>query len=176
VPVLVPRIELGDDVSADAIAASIEAALVRADLTEGEQPVALTFDLPGSDAHEALVRTLAEGLRTALPTTTSGAATLVLVVNQGIANRFVMPEQDFHVLKEQRPAIRLGTTLRDDLGVQCHVVAMESVHLSELDFVDVGQMMHPSEVVPVTVKSLLFAGGMDRRSVKQALIDAALKR
>ena len=37
-------------------------------------------------------------------------------------------------------------------------------------------MMHPSEVVPITVKSLLFAGGLDRRSVKQALIDAVLKR
>ena len=53
---------------------------------------------------------------------------------------------------------------------------MEGVHLSEFDFIDVGQVMHPSEVVPVTVKSLLFAGGLDRRSVKQALIDAALKR
>jgi hypothetical protein len=53
---------------------------------------------------------------------------------------------------------------------------MESVRLAEFDFIDVAQVLHPSEVVPVTVKSLLFAGGLDRRSVKQALIDAALKR
>jgi ethanolamine utilization protein EutA len=70
----------------------------------------------------------------------------------------------------------LGKLLKEELGVACDVVAMEGVHLSEYDFVDVGQVMHPSEVVPVTVKSLLFAGGLDRRSVKQALIDAALKR
>ena len=176
VPVLVPRIELEDDVSADAVATSIRDALTRADLAEGEQPIALTFGLPGSEAHESLVQSLVAGIRNALPTTTAGAAPLVVVVNQGVANRFVQPEQDFHVLKEQRPAVRLGTALRNEPGVACHVVAMESVHLSEFDFIDVGQLMHPSEVVPVTVKSLLFAGGMDRRSVKQALIDAALKR
>jgi ethanolamine utilization protein EutA len=176
VPVLVPRIDLTDDVAADAIAEAITAALARADLTEGEQPVALSFEIPGSDDHAPIVQSLAAGIQRALPTTTASTMPLVLVVNQGISNRFVMPEQDFHVLKEQRPAVRLGAALKDDLGVACQIVAMESVHLSELDFVDVGQMMHPSEVVPVTVKSLLFAGGMDRRSVKQALIDAALKR
>jgi ethanolamine utilization protein EutA len=176
VPVLVPRIELDDDVSADAVAASIRDALTRADLVEGEQPIALTFALPGSEAHEPAVRALAEGIRAALPTTTSGAAALALVVNQGISNTFVTPDQDFHVLKEQRPASRLGRLLKEGLGTACDVVAVEGVHLSEFDFVDVGRVMHPSEVVPMTVKSLLFAGGMDRRSVKQALIDAALKR
>ena len=176
VPVLVPRVELDDDVSADAVAASIRDALTRADLAEGEQPIALTFALPGSEAHEASVRALAEGIHAALPITMSGAASLVVVVNQGIANTFVTPDQDFHVFKEQRPASRLGRLLREELGAACEVIAVEGVHLSEFDFVDVGQVMHPSEVVPMTVKSLLFAGGMDRRSVKQALIDAALKR
>jgi ethanolamine utilization protein EutA len=180
VPVLIPRVELSDDVPArelaDAVAAAIRDALVRADLAEGEQGVALTFELPGGEAHEAVVQALAEGIRGALPRTTAGSAPLVLVVNQGVSNTFVMPDQDFHVLKEQRPAVRLGTTLREGLGLPGQVVAMESVRLSEFDFVDVGQMMHPSEVVPVTVKSLLFAGGLDRRSVKQALIDAVMKR
>src|SRR5262249_12248619 len=101
---------------------------------------------------------------------------LVLVVNQGVSNLFVMPDQDFHVMRSQRPAARLGTLLKSDLGALCDVVAMEGVHLSEFDFIDLGEMLHPSEVVPVTIKSLLFAGGLDRRSVKQALIDAALKR
>jgi ethanolamine utilization protein EutA (predicted chaperonin) len=110
----------------------------------------------------------------ALPATLSGAAALVIVVNQGTANRFVTPEQDFYVFKEQRPASRLGQLLREEMGAVCPLVAMEGVRLAEFDFIDVGRQMHPSEVVPVTVKSLLFAGGMDRRSVKQALIDAAL--
>jgi len=176
VPVLAPGFELGDTTPPEVIAASIRESLTRADLDEGAQPVALSFTVGGNDLPDALLRTLADGIRSALPITTSGSAPLVLVVNQGFANRFVMPNQDFHILKEQRPALRLGMLLKEDLGVACDVVAMESVHLSEFDFIDIAQMMHPSEVVPVTVKSLLFAGGMDRRSVKQALIDAALKR
>jgi len=175
VPVLVPGFELGDDTPPDAVAAAIRAALTRADLVDGEQPIALSFSVGQSDLPEPLLQTLAVGIRSALPTTTSGSAPLIVVVNQGVASRFVMPDQDFHLLKEQRPALRLGKLLKEDLRVGCDIVAMESVHLSEHDFVDVAQMMHPSEVVPVTVKSLLFAGGMDRRSVKQALIDAALK-
>jgi hypothetical protein len=53
---------------------------------------------------------------------------------------------------------------------------MEGIHVAEFDFIDIAQVVHPSEVVPVTIKSLLFAGGLDRRSVKQALHDAALRR
>jgi ethanolamine utilization protein EutA len=176
VPVLAPDIELDDELTVEAVAASIRDALTRADLTEGEHAIALTFDLPGDDAHEPLVQRLAEGIRDALSKMATGAAPLVVVVNQGVANRFVTPDQDYHVLREQRPAARLGRLLKDELEMACDVVAMEGVHLAEFDFVDVAQMLHPSEVVPVTVKSLLFAGGLDRRSVKQALIDAALKR
>ncbi|MGE3271630.1 MAG: ethanolamine ammonia-lyase reactivating factor EutA, partial [Chloroflexota bacterium] len=164
------------EVTADDIAASIQDALTRADITEGEQPIALTFEIPGKDANEPFVAAVADGIQAALPRTISGAASLVIVVNQGASNRFVTPDQDFHVLREQHPASRLGRRLKEDLGAACEIVAVEGVHLSEFDFIDVGQMMHPSEVIPVTVKSLLFAGGMDRRSVKQALIDAALGR
>ena len=176
VPVLTPGFELGDETPPGAIAASIRESLTRADLAEGAQPIALSFSVGSSDLPQALLQALAEAIRIALPTTTSGSAPLVVVVNQGVVNRFVMETTDFHLLKEQRPALRLGRLLREELGVACAVVAMEGVHVSEFDFIDVAQMMHPSEVVPVTVKSLLFAGGMDRRSVKQALIDAALKR
>jgi hypothetical protein len=56
------------------------------------------------------------------------------------------------------------------------VIALERVSVAEFDFLDVQPVVHPSEVVPVTVKSLLFAGGLDRRSVKSALMNAALKK
>jgi hypothetical protein len=44
--------------------------------------------------------------------------------------------------------------------------------VSEFDYVDIAPVMHPAEVVPVAVKSLLFAGGLDRRSVARALAQA----
>jgi ethanolamine utilization protein EutA len=175
VPVLLPRVELEGDVTAGAVAASIQAALTRADLTDGEQPVALSFSVPGADLDEALLQALAEGIRSALPSTAAGAANLVIVVNQGVSNLFVEPGTDFHVFKQQ-PAAHLGRLLREELGVACEIVAMEGIHVAEFDFIDIAQVVHPSEVVPVTIKSLLFAGGLDRRSVKQALHDAALRR
>ena len=106
-------------------------------------------------------------------------AQIIIEIREAVAvrlNRFETPDQDLHVLREHRPAVRLGKLLKEDLDLACDVIAMESVHLSEFDFIDLGQMIHPSEVVPVTIKSLLFAGGLDRRSVKKALQDAALQR
>ena len=38
---------------------------------------------------------------------------------------------------------------------------------------DIGTVSQPANTVPIVVKSLLFAGGMDRASVKSALIAAA---
>ena len=78
--------------SDEAVADSIRDALSRADLTDGEQPISLTFTLPGSDTHEALLRTLAEGIGDALPGTTSRGLPLVLVVNQGDMDGFVQPD------------------------------------------------------------------------------------
>ena len=66
VPVLLPRIELAGDVAADAIAASIRDALTRADLAEGEQPVALSFTVPRSRT-ESTVAAVACGGRSRRP-------------------------------------------------------------------------------------------------------------
>ena len=176
VPVLAPIFELGDGATAATVAAAIQAALARAELADGEQPVGLSLAISGGDLEDALLQLLADGIGEALPRTLAGGAPLVVLVNQGISNRFVTPETDFHIFKEQQPAARLGALLKETMGAACTVVCMEGVHVSEFDFVDIGQLIYPSEVVPVTVKSLLFAGGLDRRSVKQALLDAALNR
>jgi len=176
VPVLAPRLDLGADPSAEVVAAAILDALKRADLTPGEQPLALTFGIVDREEHRALLPVLTDGILQALPTAQSGGPPLVLIVNQGAMNRFIQPTMDAHALGPYHPAASLGRFLKEERGAACAVVAMEDIHLSEYDFIDVGEMLHPSEVVPVTVKSLLFAGGLDRRSVKQALIDAALGR
>jgi ethanolamine utilization protein EutA (predicted chaperonin) len=66
--------------------------------------------------------------------------------------------------------------LKDEMKLAGEVVCMENVSVAEFDFIEVAEVIHPTEVIPITVKSLLFAGGLDRRSVKQALIDAARPR
>ncbi|MFA7248292.1 MAG: ethanolamine ammonia-lyase reactivating factor EutA [Dehalococcoidia bacterium] len=154
VPVLVPRVDLEDEVAPARIAAAIRESLVRLDLADGEQPLALAFEWPG-DLVLSDVRALAEGIRDGLPETMARAVPLVLIVDTTIS-------------------VALGRALKEDLGIAGPVLSLEGVSVAEFDFIDLAPLIHPTEVVPVTIKSLLFAGGLDRRSVKQALYDAAM--
>lgn len=153
VPVLVPRLELEGEVDPDAVAAAVRDAVVRADLEEGEQPIALVFRWPG-EPDTPRTRALAEGIQAGIPSTISRRVPFVLVVDQTIGKE-------------------LGLALKQELGVPGELVSLDGVAVREFDFIDVGQMIHPTEVVTVAIKSLLFAGGMDKRSVKQTVIEAA---
>ncbi|MCC6237958.1 MAG: ethanolamine ammonia-lyase reactivating factor EutA [Dehalococcoidia bacterium] len=153
-PVLAVRVP--SPVDARALAEEVRAAFVRADLIEGEQPVALALqwddELPPPD-----VELVARGLRDALPLTVAEQVPIVVCIDATVGRD-------------------LGATLKETLHVPGDVLSFEGVTLREFDFVDIAPVVHPSEVVPVTIKSLLFAGGLDRRSVKLALREAALAR
>ncbi|MEZ4503448.1 MAG: ethanolamine ammonia-lyase reactivating factor EutA [Dehalococcoidia bacterium] len=152
VPVLVPRLDASHSLSIEAVSDAIRDALVRSDLEEGEQPVALALFWP-EDEESLDLATLARGIQAALPRTIDEAVPLVLTTNLPISRE-------------------LGSMLKHDVGIPGDVLAVEGVSAAEFDFLDVAPIVHPSEVVPITIKSLLFAGGLDRRSVKLALQDA----
>ena len=154
VPVLALHVSLEGDLEPAAIAAAIRASAIRVDFEEGEQPVALVFQWPG-ERETAAVRALAEGIRQALPRTVERALPLVVMADATIG-----------------PVV--GRVLKEDLGIPGEVMSLEGVFAHEFDFLDIAPLIHPTEVVPITIKSLLFAGGLDRRSVKQALYDAAM--
>ena len=52
--------------------------------------------------------------------------------------------------------------IRDILKRECNVatdiVSIDGVQLKEFDFVDIGEMIRPTNVVPLVIKSLLFSG------------------
>jgi ethanolamine utilization protein EutA len=50
----------------------------------------------------------------------------------------------------------VGEILRGELGVLNDVICIDGVRLSELDYVDVGRVVEPANVVPVVIKSLIF--------------------
>ncbi len=50
----------------------------------------------------------------------------------------------------------LGRILRQELHVEGPLAAIDGMQLRELDFVDIGQPVEPTGVVPVVIKSLLF--------------------
>jgi ethanolamine utilization protein EutA len=54
-------------------------------------------------------------------------------------------------------ASTLGAVLRDELGFTGDLVTLDGLELGELDYIDVGAPVPPSGVVPVIVKSLVFA-------------------
>lgn len=152
VPVLAPRLPYGA-VDAHAVARAVREAVVRADFEEGELAVALSIEWPG-ERDEATVLAMAEGIRDGLAVTIENGRAVLIFVDQPVT-------------------AALGAALKGTLAVPGPVIVVERVSLSEFDFVDVAEVVHPAEVLPVTVKSLLFAGGMDRRSVRQALLEAA---
>jgi ethanolamine utilization protein EutA len=51
----------------------------------------------------------------------------------------------------------LGDVLKEELGVRGDVVSIDGIQLQEFDYVDVGELILPANVVPVIIKSLLFS-------------------
>jgi ethanolamine utilization protein EutA len=131
VPVL--RVRLPDQLST----AGVEEAVIRASIMHDSEsldgPLALAISWPFGPAYHHL-RALAEGLVKALGKRTEP---VVLAFDKDIAGM-------------------VGRLLRDELDVSWRLVTVDEVELSELDYIDVGQPLPPTGVVPLVVKSLLF--------------------
>jgi ethanolamine utilization protein EutA len=137
-PVLYPRLDLSGDVVSDRVIEEIKGAIARFDLTEGEDPVALAFRWQGDPFH-ARLRGLADGIRRALPRSIQRKLPLVLLFDGDVGKT-------------------LGAMLKQDLGLPNAVLSIDGMQLKEFDFVDIGELIQPTNVVPVVIKSLLFAG------------------
>lgn len=135
VPVAFPHLAPERDFDAGAVAAAIRAALERID-ADASRPIALGIRWHG-DPHHHRLRGLAEGIARSLGR--EGPEPLVLMV-----------DGDFGRL--------LGRILQDELCVARGVISIDGIQLRELDYVDIGDLMQPTNVVPVVIKSLLFPG------------------
>jgi ethanolamine utilization protein EutA len=137
VPVLHPNVDLGDTVDSELIANEIKRAHTRFDFTEGEQPVALAFRWKGDPLH-ARLKALADGIHMGLHNTIREKKPLVLVLDGDIART-------------------IGEILRRECDVAGDIVSVDGVQLREFDYVDIGEMIRPTNVVPLVIKSLLFS-------------------
>jgi ethanolamine utilization protein EutA len=138
--VLYPRLPAGDGVEPDRLCAAIASAFQRFDLIEGDQPVALALNWTGVPSYPML-RALGNGIVRGLPKTIAAGHPLVLVF-----------AHDFGKL--------VGDILREECGVKNNVISIDSVALQEFDYIDIGEMIYPAQVVPVVVKSLVFPTGL----------------
>jgi ethanolamine utilization protein EutA len=136
-PVLFPRLDLGEEITPAGVAAAIREAVTRFDLTDGETPLALAFRWRGDPLY-ARLRALAEGICQGLPQAVQRGLPLVLLFDHDVGKT-------------------LGEILKQELGVPGAVVSIDGMQLRELDYVDIGEVIQPTDVVPVVIKSLLFS-------------------
>ena len=53
----------------------------------------------------------------------------------------------------------LGEILRRELNVSGDIISVDGVQLRTFDYVDIGELIEPTHVVPLIIKSLLFSTG-----------------
>jgi ethanolamine utilization protein EutA len=134
-PVVHPRIPC-PPLDERTVEAAVKGAFRRLDLREGDQPAALAFSWRGEPDYRAL-RALAGGIARALPRSIQTDFPLVVALQEDVGRS-------------------LGGILTEELGVTADLVAIDGLRLAELDYVDIGEIIQPANVVPVVIKSLAF--------------------
>jgi ethanolamine utilization protein EutA len=136
VPVLYPNVELDGDIEPGRIADEIAKAHTRFDIAEGDKPVALAFRWQGDPLHSRL-KALADGICAGLKETIKAKQTVMLMLDGDVGKT-------------------LGQILRRESNVAGDIISIDGVQLKEFDYVDIGEMIRPTNVVPLVIKSLLF--------------------
>jgi ethanolamine utilization protein EutA len=135
-PVLACGFPCDHNMTTEGIAAEVRAALSRADFAEGESPIALAFAWRGDPSHERL-HAIAAGICQALPRTLQEKMPLLLLIDGDVGKS-------------------LGRVLLHEVAPHADVIAIDGVQLKALDYVDIGEVIEPTNVIPVVIKSLLF--------------------
>ena len=135
-PVLACNLSPRGDIDIEAVAAEVRVALARADFEEGESPVALSFPWQGEPSHGRL-HAVAAGICAALPRTLEERLPLVLLIDGDVGKS-------------------LGRVIRHEIDARADVIAIDGVQLEEFDYVDIGNIIELTNVVPIIIKSLLF--------------------
>ena len=149
VPVIAPALALDEAVVAPDVAKAIRTALERAPSGE-DRPIALAIRWRG-EPHYRRLRALAEGIAAALPLLGTDHSSMPDVLCPPKASTLVL-------MLDSDVGRTLGHILEHELRLGRPVVSIDGIELREFDFVDIGEVIRPADVVPVVIKSLLFSG------------------
>lgn len=139
VQVLRPAVALPDDIDPDYVAEAIRRHMAAFEEPGGDGDVALVLEWSGPPSHARLLA-CATGIA------------------RGLEARIVRGKPLYLVLDGDVGA-SLGAILREELDVRVELLVVDGLRLWDLDYVDLGRLQLPAGVVPVTVKSLVFAKG-----------------
>lgn len=136
VPVVVCRFALDTTIDSAAVADTVRHAIEQADIEEGTTPFALAFAWLGAPTYDR-TSAVARGIAAALPRTLVAGFPLVLLIDGDVG-------------------MTLGRLLQREIAPGSDVIAIDALQLQEFDYVDIGKLIEPNDVVPVIIKSLLF--------------------
>jgi ethanolamine utilization protein EutA len=120
--------------------ASVYAALLQAlakfDLPAFTVGLALSMRLDGQLDYSS-IRKVAEGIAEMLNNADNAHCPLYMTMDADVAKS-------------------LGAMLKEELKIEREIVAVDGIDVGDLDYIDIGASIGNTEVVPVTVKSLMF--------------------
>jgi ethanolamine utilization protein EutA len=134
VPVLRVELAAAGDIDPERFAAAICAGLEEIEL---DGRLAIAFPWHGDPEH-ARLKAAGQGVVRALLTLQDQLKLLLLMIDGDVGKTF-------------------GRLMHRELNWPGKIVSIDGVELQELDYVDVGALIAPPGVVPVVIKSLLFA-------------------
>jgi len=121
-----------------AVVPSIQQSLRKFDLTSFTSGLALSLSLAGQLDYKT-IRQVAEGIAVILKSSESAKSPLYLTLDVDVAKS-------------------LGGILKEELQLDRDIIAIDGIDVGDLDYIDIGAPMGITEVIPVTVKSLMFPG------------------
>ena len=134
--VVTPEFEQTEAISSREIKTSVDKALQRFDILDGDRAVALAIRWELGPSYP-LIRTLAEGLVGAMKEHVDNGQPLVLVFDADIAKL-------------------IGNIIERELLPGAGIISIDGIDLRDFDFVDIGQELPDAKAVPVVIKSLIF--------------------
>ncbi|MGH7775088.1 MAG: ethanolamine ammonia-lyase reactivating factor EutA [Candidatus Binatia bacterium] len=117
---------------------ALEQSLAKFDLTSFTSGLALSLSLDGQLDYKT-IREIAEGIAAVCKSSESSKGPLYLALDLDVAKS-------------------LGGILKEELKLDREVIAIDGIEVGDLDYIDIGEPMGITEVIPVTVKSLMFPG------------------
>ena len=80
-------------------------------------------------------------------------------VAEGVAavvNNSDDPDANLFLILDIDVAKSIGGILKEELKLKPEIIAVDSIDVGDLDFIDVGAAMGVTEVIPVTIRSFMF--------------------
>lgn len=144
VPVIKLNSVLSGDIDPSHVTGEISKSLNRLDINAEETTVALAFSWDGEPSYQRLFN-LAKGIHDGLGVSLAAGNTLIMVMEGDIAKI-------------------MGNLLKKEFNVMGDIVSLDGVQLHEFDYIDIGELVQPADVVPLIIKSLLFSAD-DRQGI-----------